>query len=218
MQKSFLIIGVGAFGFQIVKSLIDLKADLMAVDKDPEAVSKISHFTSNCAIADGTKIDALKELDAQNLDHAIVAIGSNLQDTILTVVNLKELGVKKITVRIEDEGFRDVMYRLGADEVIIPEEASAISLANQILSDSILAYYKVNPSFSIATLKVGERFKEVTLMELGSLKRFDINIIGITRKGKFIQPKAQDKILPKDNLTVFGPDKKITKFDSFLNK
>ena len=218
MNKSFLIIGLGTFGIAVAKTLATLKADFMVIDKDDDAVEKVSHFTQNCAIADGTKIEALRELDVQNVDHAIVAIGNNLQDAILTIINLKELGVKSITVRIEEENFKDVMLRLGATEVIIPEEASAISLANQIMSDSILDYYKVNNDYSIATVVVGEKFEEITLMDLGSLKRFDINIIGVTRDGKFIQPKANDKIKPHDILTIFGPDKKITKFDNFLNK
>ena len=218
MKKSFIIIGLGTFGVAVAKSLSALKADFIAIDRDEEKVEKISYITQNCAIADATKIEALKELEVQNVDHAIVSIGGNLQDAILTVINLKELGVKKITARISDENFKDVMTRLGATEVIIPEEASAISLANQILSDSILDYYKVNNDYSIATVIVGEKFGEITLMNLGSLKRFDINIIGVTRDAKFIQPKANDKIKPHDILTIFGPDKKITKFDNFLNK
>ena len=218
MKKSFIIIGLGTFGVAIAKSLSALKADFIAIDRDEKKIEKISYITQNCARADATKIEALKELDVQNVDHAIVSIGGNLQDAILTVINLKELGVKKITARISDENFKDVMTRLGATEVIIPEEASAISLANQILSDSILDYYKVNNDYSIATVIVGEKFEEITLMNLGSLKRFDINIIGVTRDAKFIQPKANDKIKPHDILTIFGPDKKITKFDNFLNK
>ena len=218
MKKSFIIIGLGTFGVAIAKSLSALKADFITIDRDEKKIEKISYITQNCAIADATKLEALKELDVQNVDHAIVSIGGNLQDAILTVINLKELGVKKITARISDENFKDVMTRLGATEVIIPEEASAISLANQILSDSILDYYKVNNDYSIATVIVGEKFEEITLMNLGSLKRFDINIIGVTRDAKFIQPKANDKIKPHDILTIFGPDKKITKFDNFLNK
>ena len=218
MKKSFLIIGTGTFGITVVKTLASLKADFMVIDKDPLAIEQVSQYTTNCAIADGKNIEALKEIDVKNVDHAIVSIGNNLQDAILIVINLKELGVNKITVRIENNSFKDVMFRLGATEVIIPEEASAISLANQILSDSILDYYKINDEYSIAKVIVGEKFDEITLMDLGSLKKFDINIIGISRDYKFIQPKANDKIKPYDILTIFGPDKKIAKFDSLLNK
>lgn len=218
MKKSFVVIGLGRFGISVTKSLIALRSDCLAIDVSEEAVKKVSQFAPNCAIADATNIDALKELDVKSVDHAIVAIGNSLQSTILTVINLKELGVKNITVRIDSDTFKDVMLRLGATEVIIPEEASAVSLANQILSDTILDYYKVNEEYSIAKVIVGKSFEEVSLLDLGSLKKYDINIIGITRENEFIQPKANDTIKPDDILTIFGPDKKITKFDAFLNK
>ena len=138
MKKSFVIIGLGRFGIGVVKELVSLKRDCLAIDKFEDAVKNVSQIMSNCAVADGTKIEALRELEVESVDHAIVAIGNNLQDTILTVINLRELGVKQITVRIDSDDFKDVMLRLGATDVIIPEEASAISLANQIISDTIL--------------------------------------------------------------------------------
>ena len=88
----------------------------------------------------------------------------------------------------------------------------------QISSDTILDYYSVHDEYSIATIVVGKNFEEISLLNLASLKRFDINIIGIKRDDKFIQPKANDLIKPGDILTIFGPDKNITKFDAFLNK
>ena len=218
MKKSFVIIGLGRFGIGVVKELVSLKRDCLAIDKFEDAVKNVSQIMSNCAVADGTKIEALRELEVESVDHAIVAIGNNLQDTILTVINLRELGVKQITVRIDSDDFKDVMLRLGATDVIIPEEASAISLANQIISDTILDYYSVHDEYSMATIVVGKNFEEISLLNLASMKRFDINIIGIKRDDKFIQPKANDLIKPGDLLTIFGPDKNITKFDAFLNK
>ena len=218
MNKSFVIIGLGRFGIGVVKELVSLKRVCLAIDKFEDAVKNVSQIMSNCAVADGTKIEALRELEVESVDHAIVAIGNNLQDTILTVINLRELGVKQITVRIDSDDFKDVMLRLGATDVIIPEEASAISLANQIISDTIMDYYSVHDEYSMATIVVGKNFEEITLLNLASMKRFDINIIGIKREDKFIQPKANDLIKPGDLLTIFGPDKNIAKFDAFLNK
>ena len=218
MKKSFIVIGLGRFGINLVKGLVALKRDVLAIDKFQDAVEQVSQITPNCAIADGTKIKALEELGVKSIDHAIVAIGNNLQDTILTVINLKQLGVRNITVRIDADELRNIMLKIGATEVIIPEEASAIGLANQLLSDSILDYYKLNDDYSMATVYVGPDFKEQTVIQLDTRKKFDINIIGITRDEKFFQPKPEDVILKHDKLTVFGSDKKIVKFDNFLNK
>lgn len=217
MKKNFVVIGLGQFGTGIVKELVALKCDCLAIDKDEKAVEGISHLVPNCAVCDSTKIEALDELEVKSINHAIVAIGENIEETILTVINLKELGVKQITVRINSQKFSDVMLKIGATEIIIPEEASAKSLAHQIISDSILDYLKVNDEFSLAKIVVGDAFKETSLRDLNTIKRFDINILGINRGDEFIQPKADDTVLPGDILTVFGPDKKINKFDTFLN-
>lgn len=217
MKKNFVVIGLGQFGTGIVKELVALKCDCLAIDKDEKAVEGISHLVPNCAVCDSTKIEALDELEVKSINHAIVAIGENIEETILTVINLKELGVKQITVRINSQKFSDVMLKIGATEIIIPEEASAKSLAHQIISDSILDYLKVNDEFSLAKIVVGDDFKETSLRDLNTIKRFDINILGINRGDEFIQPKADDTVLPGDILTVFGPDKKINKFDTFLN-
>ena len=218
MKKNYIVIGLGRFGINLVRELIALKREVLAIDKSKEAVEFIGQFTSDCAVADASRIKALEELDVRAIDHAIVAIGGNLQDTILTVINLKQLGVKNITVRIDTEELRDVMLKVGATEVIIPEVASAIGLANQLLSDSIVDYYKVNSDFGMATVVVGEEFKEQTVQQLDTRKKYDINILGIQRGDKFFIPKPDDVILKKDMLTVFGNDKKIVKFDSAVNK
>lgn len=218
MKKNYIVIGLGRFGINLVKELIALKREVLAIDKNKETVEKVGQITPYCAVADSSNIKALEDLDVRSIDHAIVAIGSNLQDTILTVLNLRQLGVKNVTVRIETEELKEVMLKVGATEVIIPEVASAIGLANQLLSDSIVDYYKVNSDFGMATVVVGDDFKEQTVLQLDSRKKFDINIIGIRRGDNFFIPKPDDVILKQDMLTVFGNDKKIVKFDSFLNK
>ena len=144
MKKSFIIIGLGRFGSNVAKTLVDMNCDVLAVDINEESVTAISHYVHHCVIADASKESVLKELGVGSIDHAVVAIGNNLQATILTLVNLKKLGVPRITVRADEEGHKEVYKLLGASEVIIPEEASAISLANQITSDPILDYYKVS--------------------------------------------------------------------------
>ena len=135
MKKTFMVIGLGRFGSYIAKTLVSMNCDVLAVDISEDSVQAISSYVPHCVIADSTKEAVLKELDAASIDHVVVAIGNNLQASILTVVNLKHLGVKRITVRADEEGHKEVYKTLGATEVIIPEESSAISLANQIISN-----------------------------------------------------------------------------------
>ena len=216
-KKNFLIIGLGRFGSMVAKTLELLKCDVLAVDNDEDIVSSISNYVSHCVIAESTKLNVLVDLNAASFDHAVVAIGNNLQASILTVLNLKKLGVKNITVRADNEDFKEVFENLGVTEVIIPEEVSAISLANQITSNSILDYYYISDDYGIYKVSVGENFTSKSLIELDVRNTFDVNIVGIIRDDLFYIPKGTDVLNALDVVVVVGKKNKIKKFDSFLN-
>ena len=218
MKKSFIVIGLGRFGSNVAKALASMNCDVLAVDIDEESVSLVSKYVSHCVIADSTKPNVLSELGAASIDHAVVAIGNNLQASILTVLNLKKLGVKRITVRSDEEGHKEVYKLLGATEVILPEEVSAISVANQIISDSILDYYQVADNFAMVKTIVGEKFEKKALVDLDIRNRFDVNIVGIIdMTGQFYIPRGTDALKPGDVVVVVGKKQNIRKFDTFLN-
>lgn len=217
MKKSFIVIGLGRFGSSIAKSLETMNCDVLAIDKREEVVTKISSDVPHCLIADATKIKVLKDLGASSIDHAVVCIGNNLQASIMTIVNLKKLGVKKITVRADEVEHKEIFKLLGATETIIPEEASAISLANQIISDSILDYYAVSDEYAIVQTIVGKTFEKKSLIELDIRNKFDVNIVGIIKNDQFFIPKGTDVLGPDDIVVVVGQKVKIRKFDHFLN-
>ncbi len=218
MKKSFIIIGLGRFGSNVAKSLENMNCDVLAVDINEDTVSAIAKDVHHTVIADATKLTVLHELGAQSIDHAVVCIGNNLQASILTVMNLKKLGVKKITVRADEVGHKEIFNMLGATEVIIPEEASAISLANQIISDSILDYYAVAKNYAMVQVVVGDNFESKTLIELDVRNRFDVNIVGFIKDGDFYLPRGTDVLKSKDIVVVVGTQAKVRKFDAFLNE
>ncbi len=217
MKKSFIVIGLGRFGSSVARTLSKMNCDVIAIDVCEETVGNISNAVSHCAIADSTKIDVLRELGAASVDHAVVSIGNNLQASILTVVNLNTLGIKNITVRVDVSDHKKVFNLLGATDVILPEEASGISLANQIVSDSILDYYHVADNFVIVQISVSKDFEPKNLVDLDVRNRFDINIVGIIKDDQFYIPRATDSIYPEDTIVVVGKKNNVRKFDAFLN-
>lgn len=217
MKKSFIVIGLGRFGSSVAKSLESMNCDVLAIDIMEDSVSKIASDVPHCLIADSTKIGVLKDLGAASIDHAVVCIGNNLQASILTIMNLRKLGVKRITVRADEEGHKEVYKMLGATEVIIPEEASAISLSNQIISDTILDYYVVSEGYAMVKASVGKNFHPSSLMDLDVRNRFDVNIVGIIKEEMFYIPRGTDILNPGDVVVVVGKSPKIRKFDTFLN-
>lgn len=217
-KKTFIIIGLGRFGAGIAKMLAKMNCDVLAVDINEDSVAEVAPFVPHCVVADATKASTLKELGASQIDHAVVAIGNNLQASILTVLNLKNLGVPKITVRADEVGHKEVYRMLGATDVIIPEEASAISLANQIVSDSILDYYQLSDDYSMTKISVGDTFEPKSIIDMNVRILFDVNIVGIIKNDKFAIPKATDKIAPGDVLVVVGTKANYQRFDDYLNE
>ena len=218
MKKTFVVIGLGRFGFNVAKTLAEMNSDVLAIDVNEESVRNISKYVEHCVITDGTKFDALNELGVGQIDHAVVAIGNNLQASVLTVVNLKKLNVRLITVRADDVSQKELFYMLGATEVIIPEEASAISLANQIMSDSILDYYEISKDFVMVKISVGKNFERKTIMEMNIRNVFEVNIVGIIKDRELYIPHGTDVIEPNNIMVVSGNKNNINKFDEFLNK
>ena len=217
MKKSFIVIGLGRFGANVAKSLAQMNMDVLAVDIDEDAVTAISKDVPHCLIADSTKESVLRDLGARDVDHAVVAIGNNLEASILTVINLKNIGVKNITVRCDLEAHKELYKLIGATDVINPEESSAILLSNQINSDSILDYYPITKDYIMVKISVSVDFGGKKLSELDLRNNFGVNIVGIDRQGKFFIPLANDEIKVDDIVVVVGASKNVHKFDYFLN-
>lgn len=220
MKKSFIVIGLGRYGANVARTLASNNADLIAMDISEDAVAAVKDVIPHCVIADSTNIHVLEDLGVKTIDHAVVSIGNNLQASVLTLINLVKLGVKQITIRADDEDHRELYERLGATEIIVPEEQSAIYLANQILSDSILEYYIVSDKDNIVMVhnKVGEKFEPKSLIELNLRNKYKVNIVGMfDDKGAFYIPSGDDKLAPGKIVVVVGKKNDIKKFDDFLN-
>ncbi|HPV55279.1 MAG TPA: NAD-binding protein, partial [Bacilli bacterium] len=111
MKKTIAVLGLGRFGLGLVEELNKLNVDIIAIDINGASVQKAGEFVENAFICDSTNEDALREIGIENVDHAVVAFGSNFQASLITVITLKEMGVEKITVRIDDEKYASVMQR-----------------------------------------------------------------------------------------------------------
>ena len=216
-KKSFLVVGLGRFGASVALTLARSNCDVLAMDIDEDAVASIAKEITHSVIADSTKMSVLEKLGAKGVDHAVVAIGNNLEASILTIVNLKNLGVKKITVRADNENYKEIFTLVGATEVVVPEEDFGEAFGNQIKSDSIMDYYFITDDHAMAQISVSVDFEGKNLKELDLRNSFNINIVGIIRNNKFFIPLWSDSLLKGDIVVVAGKDKDISKIDNFLN-
>ena len=139
-MKSYIVIGLGRFGAQAAKRLCELGCEVLAIDRNAELVQPISSMVTQAVVGDARDKEVLRALGAKDFECAIVAIGTNLADSVLATMNLKELGVPYIVCKASDETHRQVLMKLGADRVVIPEQEQADRLAKSLSSPNVLEY------------------------------------------------------------------------------
>ena len=208
-KKSFAVIGLGQFGISVVEELVGNGADVIAIDSDEEAVKKVSSILPTVAVANGTDEESLKELGIKDVDSAIVAFGSHIDASILTTVILKELGVKSIIVRVDDAYYLPIMKKLGATEVIMPQKAAGIALANRLGNEDFKDFYKLDDKYSVVSIVINSAYVPQQLKDLSSKDKYGVNIVLINRNGRAFVPGGNDSILPDDTIFVVGGNKEI---------
>ncbi|MDN7244330.1 TrkA family potassium uptake protein [Planococcus shenhongbingii] len=214
MKKEFVVIGLGRFGGSIVRELIEQDADVMAIDNDTERVDEYASIATQAIVADTTDEAVLKSLGIRNFEHVIVAIGENIQASILTTLMLKEIGVKKITVKAQNDYHAKVLNKIGADQVVHPERDMGIRIAHNMLSNNVLDYLELSDQHSIAEIQANDKLAGRTLIGLDIRAKYGINIVAIKRDGEIlVSPQADMEIELKDVLIIIGSDADINRFE-----
>jgi len=217
-RKSFAVIGMGRFGQSVVKELIKREVDVLVIDKDPERIAKMSKIATHAVTLDTTDMQALKEVGISSIDHVVVAIGKELQSSILTTLILKDMGVQKVTVKVQNDDHAKVVAKLGADEIIQPEQQSGKRLASKIVADNVLDFFDLNESHSFIIVHVTKKIIDSTIINLDVRNKYGINVVAIRRNGDIIIPSADDVLESDDQLLLVGKNSDLDKFNNWLKK
>ncbi|WP_144548737.1 TrkA family potassium uptake protein [Bacillus sp. X1(2014)] len=214
MKKSFAVIGLGRFGGSICRTLTDEGMEVLAIDKNEERVNEYAMIASHAVVGDTTDEAVLKSLGIRNFDHVIVAIGDDIQSSILTTLILKELGVVRITVKAQNDYHEKVLRKIGADSVVHPERDMGRRIANNMASSNVVDYLELSDEHSIVEIVANGRLSGHTIMDLDIRKRYGLNIVAIKRGEEIIvSPQAKETFHANDVLIVIGTDKDIDRFE-----
>ena len=204
-MKSYIVVGLGRFGTEVARQLCALGGEVLAVDSNEELVNQISNDVTHAVVADARDKSVLRALGAADFECAIVAIGGSLGDSVLATMNLKELGVPKIVCKAHDETHRQVLLKLGADEVVIPEKENAARLARSLSSPNVLEYIELSEEYGIIEVPAPKRWLDKTLKELNVRAKLGVNIIAVERGSKIdVAPAADYRIMEGDIMVVLG--------------
>ena len=210
MNKTFLVIGTGEFGFYLCKKLYDLGYEIMAVDQDEQHIEAVLPYTVNSLIGDATNVEFLKSLGVDSFDACFVTVGDRFQDSLEITSLLKENGAKRVVSRASREIQRKFLLRNGADYVVYPEYEMAEWTAIRFSAEGILDYIELPGDNSIFEYAVPEAWAGKTILEIDVRKKYHVIIIGIVKNGVLnvdVDPKT---ILQKeDSILVTGKDENI---------
>lgn len=217
MKREYAVIGLGRFGGAICEELSVEGNKVLAIDIDEHKVNEYKNIASHAVIADTTDEQVIKDLGLKNIDHVIVAIGDNIQANILTTVILADLGIKRITVKAQNDYHEKILNKIGANHVVHPERDMGKRLAHSLISSNILDYLELSDDHSMVEVRVGRKMRGKSLVDLNIRARFGCNVVAIKQGKKMnVSPLAEYELQDNDVLIVMGADKDLSRFEKHL--
>ena len=212
MQKRVVVIGLGIFCFNIVRELYESGFEVIAVDKNKEAVQRVRDCSTKAIQADGTDKEIMEAIGIQEDDVVIISFGEDLAAATLTTLHLKQMKVRTIIVKAPNEEYKLVLEKVGATEVMIPEKEIAHKVAKSLISPNVLDYLPLSDDYMISEMAPPNSFLGKSLAQLQLRSRYHIEVIAIrdivSDKINMV-PGADVVIKDGDVLVMVGKEKDI---------
>jgi len=213
----FAIIGLGSFGLNVAKTLYERGYEVLAIDKDNHKIEAAKSFSSHAALMDSADKENLEAIGIREMDVVVVSLGPEMEASILTVLHLHELGVKRIVAKALTEDHAKILDAVGATEVIYPEKDMAVRTALKLTSPNILECLPLLSGVSIQEIAPPEKFIGKSLRDLDLRNKYGIQVIAVREivpERTVYVPKADFVIKDSDILIVMGDEKKLEKLTS----
>ena len=213
-MRRVVVIGLGIFGFNIVKDLYEKGLEVIAIDKNKDVIQKIKDFSTKAILADGTDKDVMESIGIHEDDVVIISFGEDLAASTLITLHLKEMKVKHIIVKAPNEDHKHVLEKVGATEVIIPEKEMADKVAKSLISPNVLDYIPLTEDYRIYEIAPPPGFYGKTIGDLHLRTKYHIDVIAVKEvlsdHVKMV-PRADFVVKDTDILVVIGKERDINK-------
>lgn len=211
-EKEFAIIGLGRFGSSLARRLEALGHHVLGMDLDPRTVKEIADEISEAVVLDAMDEDALRQVDITAYSTVVVAMSSNFETSALITSTLKKLGIRAVIAKSNSDRHREILLRIGADRVILPEEEIGYQLADELSIPGMLATLPLNKDFSLIEIRTppGLQGKGVEASE-----SHGVIVVLILRGDELIlSPDRDCRFLPDDILVLAGEKRRLAEFSS----
>ncbi len=213
-MKRVVVIGLGIFGFNLVRTLHENGMDVVAIDKNKDVIQQVKDCCTKAIVADGTSREVMESIGIHEDDVVIISFGEDLAASTLTTLHLKEMKVKRILVKAPNEDHKRVLEKVGASEVIIPEREMADKVARSLISPNVLDYIPLSEDYTISEMVPPAHFFGKTIAEAHLRSKYHIEVIAIREmlpERLTMVPRADFVIKDSDILVVIGREKDIKK-------
>jgi trk system potassium uptake protein TrkA len=226
-MKQFVIIGLGRFGSSIAQALSKKKFEVLAIDENEEAIKNIEGMVSQAVVMDATDEKGLRELGVASFDTAIVSMGETVEDSIMITLTLKNMGLKQVIVKAQNELHAKILKKVGADRIVFPEREMAERLAESIASPKIFDFIELSKTHGIIEIVAPKKWTDKTLSTLKLRTKYKLSVIAIRRKMPYTKPDGstdfkediiigpgpEDEIISGDMLIVLGDYDNLEKIE-----
>ena len=182
-KKTYAVFGLGRYGTAVARELVENGMEVIAVDAEERIVNDAAAYLPVCKCADVTDAEVISRLGIGNIDTVIVCMAGNLEASVMAVTLCKEAGVKRVIAKCSNEMHQKILLRVGADQVVFPENESGIRLAKNLLSSGFIDMISLSKDVSLVEIDVKDEWSGKDLIALDLRKKYGINVVAI-KKGE----------------------------------
>lgn len=214
MKKQYAVLGIGRFGSKIARELFYKKQEVIAIDKDETVIESIKDQVTHAFAGDITDETALKEAGVADCDVAIIAESSNMESNIIAAQICKSLGIKQVICKAQNTLHGKILSKLGVDQIVFPEQDTAIKLVNRLTSQGVMDYFDIGENVAIIGTKPVERWIGRTIADLDLRSKHNITVLAIRRgEENLVIPSPMTVVEKNDILVLFGREDSLKKLD-----
>ena len=211
-KKEYIVIGLGQFGMSIAQTLMHNDCEVLVLDINEKRTRAIADSVT-CAVT-GNVMDAelLAGLGIRNFDGAVIAIGENMEASIMATMVVNELGVPHILAKAQSELHAKILRKVGADRVVLPEWEMGIRYANNMVHDNFFDAVELSPDISMMEINVRREWEGKSLKQLNMRAKYKINVIGIKSEDGFdVNPDPDEPLSTNSKLVSIGRNEVLNK-------
>ena len=206
-EASYAVLGLGRYGRKLAVTLAVTGSSILIADRNEEMVNRYADRVTQAVCGDLASEAVLNELGLEHIDIAIVDLSHHLEAAIMAIMSARDHGVKKIIATASTERGKEILEKIGADEVVIPDDDAAVRMARRLISEDFMEYFDLGGGLCVIKTRPQKEWTRKSLAKLQLREKEQINIVAVERDGRMEAAVSPDIVLREDDIVAFTVEK-----------